>query len=831
MSYLYKYIDRHRDAVRPPLMWFWGSKITDEEIQFQIEQFARNGIEEFFIHPGSNLDIDNYLSDEFFRLIRTAQETAKGLGIHCSIYDDYNWPSGSNGGITLQNYPWTQSTPIQIINKDLHVGSTADIFFKGELIGVWMEFNDKMRKYIEITDEVTVDRCVEHTRIRYKNMYNLTGSLTVIYTFTPVNPCVSGELASFSTSTPGSLDASNPAATDMFLKDGPGKYYEHSGDLFGNVIRRIFTDELSNCAGFDFDENTRQYTPILAEEFYKDHGYPLRDAFIGVASKNDTDEFIKMRFDYFTTMSRLFTENFMHRYANWCHDHGVVFTGHLSGESLVDHHTFMGNFYDAIRHFDIPGVDNILSKKYMNHPSFGFSEKMLASVAKFAGKDYTLCETYTGSGWDMTMEEAKRIAGLIIMRGVSIILYMGAFYSCATGSGKYFPNAYAPSHSWQNPLFASYGILSDYIQTRGALCAETKPCSGALIMLPQYEHYVKYTKAAEINRAWRSAGVAAMNAGICFDVWFEQLIDDTTVLNGKIMCKGYEFDVLIVPRYNYSSQKVLDMIMEFAEQGGKIAFVESLPFSAADTGKKYDFSFLFNKTVPTKGNYNFIHNEKSAFFHLGPVETFNLTQFSADIKRFIGEQELPFCTNRIPEEITAEQRTGDDFDLCFLMNTGDKETAVVIGLPETGTAEILSKVDEVMPLITFIEEGKSFARCIISPSELVAVAIYKDGVVRKETVKPVSVSGESRKLILEDGWSFEPVGGNILPLRVKFLERNPCVNDILFEKAKFPNPQYACFEIPIETETKYGDHWSACAVFGVKNIPESLTIIAEMDHV
>ena len=297
------------------------------------------------------------------------------------------------------------------------------------------------------------------------------------------------------------------------------------------------------------------------------------------------------------------------------------------------------------------------------------------------------------------------------------------------------------------------------------------------------------------------------------------------------MCKGYEFDVLIVPRYNYSSQKVLDMIMEFAEQGGKIAFVESLPFSAADTGKKYDFSFLFNKTVPTKGNYNFIHNEKSAFFHLGPVETFNLTQFSADIKRFIGEQELPFCTNRIPEEITAEQRTGDDFDLCFLMNTGDKETAVVIGLPETGTAEILSKVDEVMPLITFIEEGKSFARCIISPSELVAVAIYKDGVVRKETVKPVSVSGESRKLILEDGWSFEPVGGNILPLRVKFLERNPCVNDILFEKAKFPNPQYACFEIPIETETKYGDHWSACAVFEVKNIPESLTIIAEMDHV
>lgn len=830
MPCLNQYIDCHKDAVRPPLMWFWGGKITDQEIKYQIGQFAASGIKEFFIHPGSNLDIDDYLSDEFFRLIRTAQETAALFGMHCSIYDDYNWPSGSNGGLTFKKHPWTQNKPMQILNKDLHVGATADIYIRGELVGAWIEFNDKMRRYIDITDEITVEKCGEHTRIQYKNTYNLTGSLTIAYTFAPTEPCVSGELASFSTSTPGTLDACNPDATDLFLREGPGKYYEHSADLFGNVIRRVFTDELS-CAGFDFNRDTRPYTSILPEEFYKDHGYPLKDAIIGVASKRDTDEFVKMRFDYFSTMSRLFTENFMHRYADWCHDHGVALTGHLSGEGLVDHHTFMGNFYDAIRHFDIPGVDNILSKRYMDHPHFGFAEKMLASVAKFAGKQYTLCETYTGSGWDMTMEEAKRIAGLIVMRGVSIILYMGAFYSCATGSGKYFPNAYAPSHSWQNPLFSGYGVLSDYIQARGALCAETKPCSGALIMVPQYEHYVKYPEAGDINHAWLSAGVAAMNAGICLDVWYEQLIDDTRVADGRIICKGYQYDALIVPRCNYSSQKVLDMMMEFAQQGGKIVFVESVPFSAADTAKKYDFSFLFESEIPVSGCYRAVFNKNAAFFHLGPREIFDLNTFSADIKAFIGKQELPFCSCRVPKEIVTEQRTGDDFDLCFLMNTSDAETAAVIGLPDTGTVEVLSGIEDISAPQPYREEGKSYLECAIAPSELIAVVVHRDGAARSETAKTVPAADKRRTVILDGEWEFEPVGGNFLPLRVKFLQRNPVVNDELFEKAKYPNPDYACFEIPIETGTRYGDRWAACAVFHVEDLPDRLTVIAEMDHV
>ena len=32
-----------------------------------------------------------------------------------------------------------------------------------KLVGAWIEFNDKMRRYIDITDEITVEKCGEHT--------------------------------------------------------------------------------------------------------------------------------------------------------------------------------------------------------------------------------------------------------------------------------------------------------------------------------------------------------------------------------------------------------------------------------------------------------------------------------------------------------------------------------------------------------------------------------------------------------------------------------------------------------------------------------------------
>ena len=72
-----------------------------------------------------------------------------------------------------------------------------------------------------------------------------------------------------------------------------------------------------------------------------------------------------------------------------------------------------------------------------------------------------MCETFSGSGWDLTLEDAKRIMNKLMTLGVTYTIYMTASSSLNEGR-KNFPIGYPPSHGFNNPLFRHYGKLTDY---------------------------------------------------------------------------------------------------------------------------------------------------------------------------------------------------------------------------------------------------------------------------------------------------------------------------------------------------------------------------------
>ncbi len=107
-----------------------------------------------------------------------------------------------------------------------------------------------------------------------------------------------------------------------------------------------------------------------------------------------------------------------------------------------------------------------------------------AELLSFNKEDIMTEKIYTlQSGWDLSLEEIKRIMNRLMSLGVSYIIYMTAFYSKSEGR-KDFPIGYPPSHGYNNPLFRHYSTLTDYAAVRASLMTKTKPMGSSLVLLP-----------------------------------------------------------------------------------------------------------------------------------------------------------------------------------------------------------------------------------------------------------------------------------------------------------------------------------------------------------
>ena len=84
--------------------WVWHDRVSKEEIDLQLQDFKTKGIGGVFIHPRYGL-ITEYLSDEWFELVKFAVDRCKELGMQAWLYDENSFPSGFAGGHVAAEMP------------------------------------------------------------------------------------------------------------------------------------------------------------------------------------------------------------------------------------------------------------------------------------------------------------------------------------------------------------------------------------------------------------------------------------------------------------------------------------------------------------------------------------------------------------------------------------------------------------------------------------------------------------------------------------------------------------------------------------------------------
>lgn len=536
--------------------WAWNGKLREEELKRQIDAMKDMGFGGYFMHSRIGLETE-YLGDEWFRLINACADYGKEQGMENWIYDEDRWPSGSAGGIVTKD-SFNRMKHIRMnegpVNKD------ADI------IGIFSCRLDKENVYhvLKIADASQAEEnMIWFEVIERPEHSNYNGGTY--------------------------LDTMNKKATEAFLNSTHEKYLQECGDRIGSSIKGVFTDEPHR--GELLVEVTREgmdftacipYTDELFERFEKDWGYDLRDKLPAIFLRENGEKVSQVKWHYCETIQRLFIENYIKPISEWCKSHQMIYTGHMLHEDSLSAQALMnGSLMRCYEYMDYPGVD-ILGNSNVNYNIV----KQLSSVANQCGQKWLLSEMYGCTGWQMKLEDYKRIGDWQAILGINLRCPHLSWYTMAGECKRDFP----ASISFQSGWYKEYKYLEDYYARLAVFMSQGTPVRDVLVINPVESMWCSYyrgwaqwliTKDEEclvIEKAYEELAQFLLRNNVEYDYGDEEMLSRLARIDGDSLIVGNAcYKQVIIPKMLTIRSSTLALLKEFEKAGGKVIVYEDVP--------------------------------------------------------------------------------------------------------------------------------------------------------------------------------------------------------------------------------------------------------------
>ena len=556
-------------------MWFWNEPVTKERIDEELIEYRRAGVESLYVVP---LPKDfrpetlrtflspEYLTDEFFELVSYAVRRAIELGMRPWLYDEGGWPSGGACYRTFQDNPGAKPRKIEAREVQL---DCDERFVPGE--GFIALFDGKRR----LPDNYIACRDVR---------------LTAYY---EIRVMADGNR----------VDYTNAAVTDSFIKNTYEGYKAHLGELFGEALPIIFTDEPA-LGGSAIAENE-------LELFIREYGYDLRDYIyvlmdFGREAKSEAE--IKARIDHYMLFGRLFRENTCKRLYDWCEKNGIYYAGHLDKDNNPRGGMSCGTFsaLDALRKMHVPGVDAIWEQ--IRYPydgreplddetlGMGFFPRFAASAARQCGRNVAVTESLGIYGDGLTPDEIRYVINYQIIRGINAI----NFAPISFGKSRLSALMTRPNFRPEKPGFYNLKHIHEYFARLSYLARLGHAEGDTALYIPCRDFCAGPVRLDEAGDAFRDAGTALEEKSIPFDVIDEYGVRDATEVNGGLMLGDAIYRHVVVPECRYMPEDVRKKIAPYLGEGEPIMRPKSnkLRFMTRklDTGR---LLFIFNEGYDT----------------------------------------------------------------------------------------------------------------------------------------------------------------------------------------------------------------------------------------
>ena len=564
---------------KPGSRWWWlGSAVDKENLQWNMQEYAKHGIGALEITPlygvqGNDRNNIPYLSDKWMEMLRYTQEQGRQNGIEIDMATGTGWPFGG---------PWV---PLEesacravfveqsfigdkVENLDLRPTEESDrknaVFHKAMLFG----HNGSVKDVTDCMKDGILNW--KATKEDSKLLGGKNGSKTVVVLY------IKYGVMKVKRAAPGG----EGLVIDHFDRKAVANYLKHIEDAF----ERTHTPYPHTFFNDSYEVADATWTPTLFEEFYKRRGYRLEDHLLAFTHGD-----VKLVSDYRETLSDLLLENFTQQWTAWAHRHGAITRNqaHGSPANLIDCYAAVDipeieGF--GLSDFGIKGLRCDPGKTRKNDSDYSMF-KYAPSAAHICGKPFTSSETFTWltEHFRTSLSQFKPDLDLMFCAGVNRMFFHGTCYSPKDDPWPGWKFYASIDMSPTNSIWRDAPEFMKYVERCQSFLQWGQPDNDFLVYLPIRDMWKKNPDKLLMQFSIHAMGKLAPEfietildidkAGFDCDYISERLLMGCKVVNGGIeTAAGTSYKALIIPGSGDMPEQVKAHIEAMKAQGARIIY-------------------------------------------------------------------------------------------------------------------------------------------------------------------------------------------------------------------------------------------------------------------
>jgi len=599
--------------------WWWlGSAVDKENLQWNLQEYAKHGIGAVEITPiygvqGNEANNIDYLSDKWMEMLRFTQLQAARNGIELDMATGTGWPFGGpwvpleesackavfvekvidGDGIwtTVNGYKGLQpdNTDTSIIDISLSEKDAKNAFLHRVMV-----YCDSIA--IDVTGQVKDGKL----SLEKSQISNLCSALPLrsakkSQTANVIALYIKYGVMRVKRAAPGG----EGLVIDHFDRKAVAHYLQHIEQAF----ERTHTPYPHTFFNDSYEVEAATWTPTLFDEFEKRRGYKLEEylpeLLLSVQQEPSTLRSAEGRLqgknpqqilsDYRETLGDLLLENFTQQWTAWAHGHGAITRNQAHGSPA--------NLIDCYAAVDIPEIEGFgLSElgikglrtdpgKTRKNDSDYSMFKYAPSASHVCGKPFTSSETFTWltEHFRTSLSQLKPDLDLMFCAGVNHMFFHGTCYSPRNDEWPGWKFYASIDMSPTNSIWRDAPYFMQYVERCQSFLQWGQPDNDFLVLLPVRDAWKKPNgkllmqfsihAMGKLMPEFRQAILDIDQAGFDCDYISERLLMNTVCKDGKLVTQGGTvYKGLIIPGSGDLPESVKQYVRRLEAEGAHVMY-------------------------------------------------------------------------------------------------------------------------------------------------------------------------------------------------------------------------------------------------------------------
>ncbi len=717
----------------PFTFWFWDCPMQQAQARGMAREMAQQHLNPGYAHARmsmvgtESLPRKQWLTDPWFERFTQALNEAEKAGCYFSYCDEYWWPSGRAAGRVLKEHPDLWAVSLKWETFTIEGGKKQQLPRSFFTVAAQLSGTNRPIPADELPAKADAQKRSPHTPAHI-----LSSTLRVIgsgapfawqaptvgawrvYSFTRYyHPGIDG----------GRLNYLDRRLPETFIKLAHEPYAKRFPKKMGTVMPGVFVDNEGDY-GYKL-----AWSHDLADHYEKKTGRDIRLWMPLLFDRDEEGAWARARWEWFEAVTDIYT-GWLSSVSRWLEKRDMYCISNLWEESLMWQAGAVGDFFKAQRAYSMPGTDCLGLSALKVHD---FKETQ--SVTEFEGRRFQSEIMGAAGWWGFKPEAIKKVANAITAWGVSHVVPHGIFMTRKLEGNPWLPDWYTENPMWRFlHLWFDFVRRNSFLNSHGRMAAEVLllnpmdsvwALSGpgvfdpafegrvpvaAVLPLPSEKDVHQSREALKKNSAWWCPPkmqnwfpkkVHAINKTYCdaietltkhridFLIADRYYMDKMELKNSRLVFETFSFKTVVIPPMVLYPARSFAKILSFAEAGGRVYLLGSLPSGSTEKGMNDPvMQALTRKLVSLPsvtrckgGVQQAIEKKKSG---LVPRITFHSGAFDLiQQHRIIDGRHLFFLANNTGKTQKSTLHFSGVQGTASLWNS---ETGVVITLPSHATA-------------------------------------------------------------------------------------------------------------------------------------------------